>query len=105
MDTEETIGMQIMKEVGVGLEKDNTNIAQEVDDRSSSRRSRSGSRVCTDRDKIRCYKCREYDHFAKDCPTTKTEKETDQMQQMLNLDEEQTSLKHWQQTHMIVLTM
>ena len=36
---------------------------------------------------------REYDHFAKDCPTTKVEKETHQIQQMFNLDEEQTSLK------------
>ena len=45
------------------------------------------------RDRIRCYKCREYDHFAKDCLTTKIEKETDQIQQMFNLDEEQTSLK------------
>ena len=35
-------------------------------DRSSSNsRSRSGSRVSTNRDRIRCYKCREYDHFTK----------------------------------------
>ena len=33
-------------------------------DRSSSNsRSRSGSRVNTNRDRIRCYTCREYDHF------------------------------------------
>ena len=43
---------------------------------------------------IRCYKCREYDHFAKDCPTFKEEREIVQMQQMFNLDEGQTSLKH-----------
>ena len=58
-------------------------------DRSSSIRSGPGSRVSTNRDRIRCYKCREYDHFAKDCPT-KIEKETDQIQQMFSLDEEQT---------------
>ena len=46
------------------------------------------------RDRIRYYKCREYDHFANDCPTTKVKKETDQIQQMFNLDKEQTSLKH-----------
>ena len=62
-------------------------------DRSSNSRSRSGLRSSTHRDRIRCYRCREYDHFTKDCPTTKVEKETDQIQQMFNLDEEQTSLK------------
>ena len=62
-------------------------------DRRSSSRSRSGSRVSTNKDRIRCFKCREYDHFANDCLTTKAEKETDQIQQMFNLDEEQTSFK------------
>ena len=38
-------------------------------DRSSSNsRSRSGSRTSKNRDRIRCYKCREYDHFERDCP-------------------------------------
>ena len=38
-------------------------------DRSSSNdRSRSGSRASTNRDRIRCYTCREYDHFAGNCP-------------------------------------
>ena len=45
------------------------------------------------RDRIRHYKCREYDHFAKDCPTSREERELEQLQQMLNLDDEQTSLK------------
>ena len=27
------------------------------------------------RDKIHCYKCREYNHFARDCPTSTEEKE------------------------------
>ena len=35
------------------------------DDRSESNsRSRSGSRASTNRDRIQCFKCREYDHFA-----------------------------------------
>ena len=33
-------------------------------DRSSSSRSTSGLRASTNRDKVRCFKCREYDHFA-----------------------------------------
>ena len=62
-------------------------------EKSSISRSRLGWRVSSNRDKIGCYKCREYDHFAKDSPTMKVDMETDQIQQMFNLDEEQTSLK------------
>ena len=42
---------------------------------------------------MRCYKCREYNHFAKDYPTSREERELDELQQMLNLDGKQTSLK------------
>ena len=49
----------------------------------SNSRSRSGSRVSTNRDRIRCCKCRQYDHFTKACPTNKIEKETDQIQQII----------------------
>ena len=52
---------------------------------TSNSRSRSGSRASTNRDRIRCYKCREYDNFAKDCPTSREEREIEQLQQMLNL--------------------
>ena len=39
-------------------------------DRSTSNgRSRSGSRASTNRDRIRCFECREYDHFARECLT------------------------------------
>ena len=61
-------------------------------DRNSSSRSRSGSRASINRDRIRCFKCREYDHFAKDCLNSQTEKEPEQIQQMYNLDEDQTAL-------------
>ena len=62
-------------------------------DRSS--RSRSGSRASTNIDGIRCFKCREYDHFAKDCPyMLETEKDqTEQMKQMLDSEEHETTLK------------
>ena len=62
-------------------------------DRSSSSRSRLDSGASTNRDRIRCYKCREYDHFAKDCPTSKIEEEADKIQQMLNMHKEQAALK------------
>ena len=56
-------------------------------DRSSSSRSGSGSRASINRDRIRCFKCRKYDHFTKDCPNTQAEKEPEQqIQQMYNLD-------------------
>ena len=42
---------------------------------SSNSRSRSESRASTNRDRIRYYKCREYNHFAKDCLTTKEERQ------------------------------
>ena len=61
------------------------------DDRSSST-SRSSSRVSTNRDRIKCYICREYDHFANYCPNSDTEGESEQRQQMYNLDENQTAL-------------
>ena len=31
-----------------------------------------------------------YDHFVRDCPTSREEKEIEQLQQMLNLGDEQT---------------
>ena len=57
-------------------------------DRSSSNsRSRSRSRASTNRDRIRCYKCREYDHFVRDCPNSQEERGLGQLQQVLNMEE------------------
>ena len=39
----------------------------------SSSRSRSNSRLGTNGDRVRCFKCREYDHFANECPNLVTE--------------------------------
>ena len=36
-------------------------------------RSGSNSRVTTNRDRIRCFRCREYDHFANECPNVGTD--------------------------------
>ena len=39
-------------------------------DRSTNNgRSRSETRASTIRDRIRCFKCRAYDHFARECLT------------------------------------
>ena len=43
---------------------------------------------------MRCYNCREYDHFTRDCPTSREERDLYQLQQMLNLEEEE-------QTHLL----
>ena len=40
----------------------------------SRSRSRSNSRITMNRDRIRCYKCREYDHFVNECPNVGTRK-------------------------------
>ena len=61
-------------------------IRERRDDRSiSNSRSKSGSRATIDRDRIRCFECREYDHFARDCPTTWASREAKQIQQMFNM--------------------
>ena len=56
---------------------------------TSNSRLKSGSRASTNRDRIRCNNCREYDHLARDCPTSREERDLDQLQQMLNLEEEE----------------
>ena len=45
--------------------------------RREGSRSRSNYRVSTNQDHVRCYRCREYDHFASECPNTLTDEETD----------------------------
>ena len=47
------------------------------DEREDKLRSRSNLRVSTNRDRIRCYRCREYDHFMAECPNTQTDEELD----------------------------
>ena len=39
-------------------------------------------------DRIRCYNCREYDNFARDCPSSREERDLEQLQQMLNMEEQ-----------------
>ena len=49
--------------------------------------------MTTDRDRIRCFECRKYDHFARGCLTRKTSREAEQIQQMFNMDEDPTILQ------------
>ena len=46
------------------------------DRHSSNSRSRPGSRSSTNRDRIRCHTCREYDHFVRDCPNSREKKKS-----------------------------
>ena len=63
-------------------------------DRSSSNdRSRSGSKASTNRDRIRCYAHREYDHFVRDCPNSREERDLEQLQHMLNMEEQDHRLE------------
>ena len=41
-------------------------------------RSRSSSHVSTNRDRSRCYRCNEYDHFARECPNAMSDEGSDQ---------------------------
>ena len=50
----------------------------------SSSRWRSSPRVSTNRDRVRCFKCREYDHFVNECPnlvTVDSDRESDSARQ------------------------
>ena len=48
-----------------------------IQPRREEYRSRSNSRVSTNCNHVRCYRCQEYDHFASECPNTPTDKEPD----------------------------
>ena len=69
-------------------------------DRSSSNsRWKSGSRASTNRDRVRFYACREYDHFARDCTNSREERNLEQLQQMLNMEEEGYRTKSPDENH------
>ena len=64
------------------------NYSNSRDRSSSNSRSRSGSTASTNRDRIRCYACREYYHFMRDCTNSREERNLEQLQQILNMEEE-----------------
>ena len=61
-----TLETKTMKETGVGNMIGKTGNNRRDNRSVSNSRSRSGSRASTNRDRIRSFKCREYDHFARD---------------------------------------
>ena len=91
----------IIEEMIMGIEFDrNRSRTFERQDRGrrnyrsmNNSRSRSGSRASMNRDRIRCLECREYDHFARECPKRQESRETKQIQQMFNMDKDQTILQ------------
>ena len=52
--------------------RQNTNSRLWSESRRSRSRSRSNSRVRTNRDRIRCYRCQEYDHYVSKCQNAVT---------------------------------
>ena len=40
-------------------------------------RPRSNCRVSSNHDHVRCYRCRDYNHFESECPNTQTDEEPD----------------------------
>ena len=81
-----------MTKVGVGHLK-GRNKGRRNDRSMSKSRSRSGSRASTNRDRIRCFGFRECNHFVRECPTRQEKRDTEQMQQMFNMDEDQTIIQ------------
>ena len=59
----------------------------------SNNRYRSGSRASTNRHRTRCYVCREYDHFVRDCPNPREERDLEQLQHMLNMEQQDHRVK------------
>ena len=73
----EVIGEMNMIEVEIGQEKEHfsRNYSNNRARSSSNSRSRSESQASTNRDRIRCYNCREYDHFVRDCSNSREERD------------------------------
>ena len=83
-----------MEEVEVGLGKDNIQvILAEMTGVVVVVGQDQGQESVLTEIELNVFKCWEYNHFAKDCLNSQTEKELEEIQQMYNLDEEQTTLK------------
>ena len=66
---EEVIEMiDIMITIEAGVDQEKGHLQEIIVVAEIEVQVRSGSRASTNRDRIRCYKCREYDHFCKRLP-------------------------------------
>ena len=80
VEIEPEITIMTIREVEVGIEIMTGLFSQDTSTLSHGRdesRSRSNSRVSTNPDCVRCFRCREYNHFASECPNTPTDEEPD----------------------------
>ena len=84
-DIETIIEMTILEEVEVGLGTDNIQvILAEMIEVAAVGLDQVQELALTETE-LRCFKCREYDHFAKDCQNFQTKKEPEQIQPIYNL--------------------
>ena len=76
---EELIPLEEMKIIGIEIEKieglggQSRSRERERARSQSITRSHSNSRPSMNRDRVRCFRCREYDHFANKCPNLPTD--------------------------------
>ena len=87
----ETLEIKIMTEIGVGCTKDRTDTEGTVEALVTADQGQVQGWL--QRDRIRCFECMEYNHFAGDCSTKQASREAEQIKQMFNMDEDQTLLQ------------
>ena len=92
VSTETATGMTVMEEVGTGPERGHFPEIMAIIELEAQAIVDPGQdpEPSTNRDRICCYKCREYDHIVRDGPTSREKGEVEQLQRMLNLGDEQT---------------
>ena len=63
-------------------------------ERGDGSRSRSSSPVSTNRDRAGCYRCNEYDHFARECPNIMSDDEQEAVLQLLAQEDQTEALNY-----------
>ena len=86
----ELLETKAMKETGAGHMTDKTEVITEGTIEVSVI---VGQGQLQEQDRIRCFECKEYDHFTRDYPATQVDREVEQIQQVFNMDKNQTILQ------------